>query len=193
MPKEVRTVIFDVEHREDYEGDGSGKLVGHAAVFDAPTEIAGAFQERIDPGAFADSIKEDDIRALFNHDPNYVLGRNTAGTLLLKEDKKGLHIEVDPPETQWAKDLMTSIKRNDIDQMSFGFQVIKEEWTAGDKGEQDMRTLKKVRLFDVSPVTFPAYEGTDVAVRSHDSWQKACNRINRAKIARRTLTLREKK
>jgi len=144
------------------EGDESTKIVGHAAVFDKPADIYG-FEEVIRKGAFADAIKQDDVRALWNHNPDYVLGRTKSGTLRLQEDDIGLAIENDPPETQWAKDLMISMERGDVDQMSFGFVVEEERWSK--RGEEpDLREIIKARLFDVSPVTFPAYEETDVQV-----------------------------
>ena len=183
MDKETRTFNFKLEVREDE----SPVITGHAAIFNEEADI-GFFREKIAPGAFSNSIKTDDVRALFNHDPNHVLGRNKAGTLKLSEDKDGLAIEIDPPDTQSARDLMTSMKRGDIDQMSFGFQVVKESWEEGEDNQLDLRTLDQVRLFDVSPVTFPAYEGTDVAVRSHDQWQKG--KSNRAEHARKVLKLR---
>jgi phage head maturation protease len=83
-----------------------------------------------------------------------------------------LKISIDPPDTQFARDLSISIGRGDINQMSFSFQVMEEEWERGEKKELDLRTIKRVKLFDISPVTFPAYEGTDIAVRSHDAWRK---------------------
>jgi len=161
--KEIRTFNFVCEER---------KMQGHAAVFGQETDIGGWMREKIEPGAFRASIKKDDVRALFNHDPNYVLGRSTVGTLKMSEDDVGLKISIEPPDTQWARDLAVSIERGDINQMSFAFQVQEEEWVRGDKKEPDLRILKKVRLFDVSPVTFPAYDGTDIAMRSHDAWQK---------------------
>ena len=184
--REVRTVSFSVEERADGK---LGKITGHAAVFDQETVIAGLFREKVAKGAFNDTIKVDDIRALFNHDSNHVLGRNKAGTLKLSEDEKGLAIEVEPPDTQFARDLMVSIERGDVDQMSFGFRVLHDEWERGEDEEKDLRTLRKVQLFDVSPVTFPAYEGTDVAVRSHDEWkaktEEASKKCLRAKLVRR--------
>lgn len=185
--KETRTFKFKIEARDDE----SPSISGHAAVFNEQADIMG-FREEIAPGAFSNSIKTDDVRALFNHDPNHVLGRNRAGTLKLHEDRKGLAIEVVPPDTQFSRDLMTSIKRGDIDQMSFGFQVVAEEWREGENGEPDLRTLKEVRLFDVSPVTFPAYTGTDVAVRSHNTWQKE-NKPYKVKLLKRQLKLRKAK
>ncbi len=140
------------------------KIVGHAAIFNSLSEELFFFREKIAPGAFSKTIKEADVRALWNHDPNYVLGRTKSGTLKLSEDEKGLAIEITPPNTQWARDLMETIKRGDVDQMSFGFQALREDWE-GDMNNP-VRVLKEVRLFDVSPVTFPAYPATDVSVRS---------------------------
>ena len=96
-------------------------LAGHAAVFDQEAVIWG-FREMVAPGAFKKTIKEADIRALFNHDPNHVLGRNRASTLRLSEDDLGLAYEIDLPETQFAIDLARSIERGDISQSSFSFE-----------------------------------------------------------------------
>lgn len=172
MEQMERSRPYSVELRVERRGDDAPKIIGHAAVFNQIGD-GGWFREQIAPGAFADSIAApDDIRALFNHDPNIVLGRNVSGTLRLSEDATGLAIEIDPPNTQAAKDLMVSMERGDISQMSFGFIALEEEWQYGENKEPDLRTLKKVRLFDVSPVTFPFYEGTDVTVkRSHDAWK----------------------
>lgn len=158
------------ELRAITNSDGLRKITGYAAVFDKLSEDLGWFREKIQPGAFAETIKTDDVRALWNHDSNFPLGRNRAGTLTLSEDEKGLKIEIDPPDTQWARDLMTSIDRGDVDQMSFGFQTLTDEWNMVD-GE-DVRTLIKVRLFDVSPVTFPAYPDTEVGLRSLEEYRK---------------------
>jgi HK97 family phage prohead protease len=189
--KETRTVEF----RLDDDGD-SPVLRGHAAVFNEEAEIYG-FREKIDKGAFKEAIKEDDVRALFNHDPNYVLGRNTAGTLRMNEDKQGLAVEIDPPDTQFARDLAVSMKRGDITQMSFGFQVKREEWQEGKDGEPDLRIIKEARLFDVSPVTYPAYVGTDisvnsVAVRSHEAWKKEQKPFSKTKLYKRRFKLNNK-
>ena len=149
------------------ESDGGMCIEGHAAVFDSWSETLGGifpFKEKVRKGAFAESIGRDDIRALFNHDPNYVLGRNRAGTLELVEDDVGLRVCITPPDTSWARDITTSIRRGDISQMSIGFVVEDDEWSS--KDGIDTRELKKVRLFDVSPVTFPAYTATDVGVRA---------------------------
>jgi HK97 family phage prohead protease len=169
--KEQRT--FDLELRVDRSE--KPKISGHAAVFNVMGD-GGWFREKVAPGAFADSIQVDDVRALFNHDANIVLGRNRSGTLKLHEDDRGLAIEIDPPDTQFARDLLISIERGDVTQMSFGFETIKDSWERSTEGNNlDVRTLEKVRLWDVSPVTFPFYKETDVAVRSHEEWEKSLN------------------
>ena len=144
--------------------DDDGGIVGYAAVFNEWSQPLGFFKERIRPGAFKKTLEESDVRALFNHDPNYVLGRNTAGSLDLKEDKQGLRFSINPPATQWANDLQVSVKRGDIDQASFGFEAIKDDWDH--KSEPMERELIEVRLFDVSVVTYPAYTQTKVTARS---------------------------
>lgn len=170
MKPERRTLQseFRIEQRED----GKKLIRGHAAVFNSETDL-GWFRERIAPGAFTESIGKDDVRALFNHDSNHILGRNTAGTLTMREDERGLYVEIAPPDTQVGRDLVTSIERGDISQMSFGFQTIKDSWETEENAAKDLRTLEKVKLWDVSPVTFPAYQETDVAVRSHDCWSQS--------------------
>lgn len=161
--KELRSFALN-EFRVDSTEGAQPKMYGHAAMFDSLSGDLGGFREMIAPGAFVKSLESADIRALFNHDSNIVLGRNKAGTLRLKEDKNGLAIEIDPPDTQAARDLIVSMSRGDINQMSFGFRTITDKWEKRD-GEW-LRTLKEVELFDVSPVTYPAYAATDIAVRS---------------------------
>lgn len=160
---EMERRAFLVEELRTIEGDNP-EIVGYAAVFNAMSADLGGFQEKIQRGAFSQSILADDIRALFNHDPNYVLGRNISGTLELSEDEQGLRIRVKVPNTSWARDLMESIRRGDINQMSFGFQTVKDLWEEREK--KVVRTLQQVKLFDVSPVTYPAYPQTSAAVRS---------------------------
>ena len=166
---------------------------GYASVFDSWSEELGGnqpFRERVIKGAFEETIQNDDIRALFNHDPNYVLGRNKAGTLTLEEDDKGLHVRITPPDTQWAKDLLVSIKRGDITQMSFGFTVILDRWNYEDN--TDVRELLKVKLYDVSPVTFPAYTQTECGIRSaYDNHQKEV--VKAKELAKQKLDLRKQK
>ncbi|HLD93920.1 MAG TPA: HK97 family phage prohead protease [Anaerolineales bacterium] len=171
VPDELERRAFAVNEFRVEQRDGKPIIEGHAAVFNQKADIFG-FTEEIAPGAFRDSIGTDDIRALFNHDSNFVLGRNRAKTLELSEDEHGLFISNRPPDTQWARDLLVSLQRGDISQMSFGFRTIEDEWKTVDG--MPHRTLKRVQLFDVSPVTFPAYPQTDVgvAMRSLGKWLK---------------------
>jgi len=161
--KHERRVSLDIECRA--AGDGSPQIVGYAALFNSLSEDLGGFREQIAPGAFS-TVKTDDVRALFNHKPDYVLGRNTAGTLNITEDAKGLRVEILPPDTAWATDLMASMKRGDINQMSFGFFTRADTWDS--VNGETIRTLIDVELFDVSVVTFPAYSETTVDVRALD-------------------------
>jgi uncharacterized protein len=194
MSREVRSVV-GIEIREaDSENGKKPKISGYAAKFDTPTVIGGAFIEKIAKGAFSESINSDtDVRALFNHDSNFVLGRQSNGTLTLREDDEGLFFEVSPPDTGWADDLVKSIKRGDISQMSFGFMIESQTWEDGE--DLDIRTLNKVSLIEVSPVTFPAYPDTSASVRSMQEWRAArkpaelvnddswANRVRRMKLA----------
>lgn len=166
---ERRTITLKELRVIDETDSGGNAIEGYASVFDSWSEELGGespFREKVVKGAFEETIQQDDIRALFNHDPNYVLGRNRSGTLELAEDEKGLRVRIIPPATQWAKDLLVSIKRGDITQMSFGFTVILDRWSYEDY--MDVRELLKVKLYDVSPVTFPAYTQTECGIRSMD-------------------------
>ena len=168
----VERRFFPAEMRVERQEDGPVKLRGYAAVFNSMSEDLGGFREIIKPGAFAEALKDSDVRCLFNHDPNIVLGRQRSGTLELREDEKGLYMEVDLPDTQAARDIAVLVERGDITQQSFGFTVAPdgETWEEQDNGTA-LRTLTKVsRLYDVSPVVFPAYPETDVALRSMRSW-----------------------
>ena len=151
--------------------DSPATLKGYAALFNKRSSDLGGFFEEISPGAFADTL-DGDVRALFNHDPNIVLGRTKSGTLDLLEDKRGLAFELRPPETTLVADqVLAPIERGDVSQMSFGFITIEDEWRT--EGKKEIRTLVKVELLDISPVTFPAYPQTKVAVRSLEAWREA--------------------
>jgi len=162
MEQERRAITDPVDVRAD---EGGLTLGGYAALYETSAEIAG-FTERIERGAFTEAVQRDDVRALFNHDPNYVLGRTHAGTLTLTEDARGLRYDVRLPETTWARDLHESIKRGDISQSSFAFRVDEEEWEKGTKATLPVRRIRKVTLYDVSPVTYPAYAQTTVSARA---------------------------
>jgi len=173
--KETRIFQFEKLNVEE-RADGMGpKITGYAAVFDKWSEDLGGFREKIRAGAFKKAIGKSDVRGLFNHDSNYVLGRQSNGTLTIKEDKNGLWMEIDPPDTQIIRDLVLApIKRGDIKEQSFAFVIAEggDEWKNlhGEKPNEPVtRTITEVdELFDVSPVTYPAYPDTSVALRSMD-------------------------
>ncbi len=140
-------------------------LTGYAAKFGVKSEDLGGFRETIKPGAFKRALSENqDVRALFNHDSSQVLGRSTAGTLELSEDSTGLKYRVKLPNTSYANDLHESVKRGDITQSSFGFRTQKQSWSEDTADSSaTLRTLEDVDLFDVSPVTYPAYPDATVS------------------------------
>ena len=150
--------IFNIETRVDSTEDGRDLVVGHASVYDSRSNNLGGFYEFIERGAFTEElITNSDVRALINHDPNLILARNTSGTLNLTADERGLKYEFEMPETSYGKDLAISMKRGDITQSSFAFTVAEDDWSTDDEGN-NIRTIKKIdRLYDVSPVTYPAY------------------------------------
>ncbi len=192
IEKEIRRLVGPVEIRATKEGDiETKKIVGHAAVFNILTDNLRWFREKIQPGAFAKTIKVDDIRALVDHDSSRILGRNTAGTLTLREDDEGLLVSILPPDTQVGRDIVTNIENGNITGMSFGFQTITDAWHIEDK--EEIRTLIEVKLFDVSPVTFPAYAETDVVVakRSLEHWEKEHKSQNKSQSMSMRLALAE--
>jgi HK97 family phage prohead protease len=158
---------FKPEIREAAEGQPT-TLYGYAVVFSSVTDICGLFNEQVAPGAFTETLKADPIVALANHDWSKVLGRNTAGTLRLTEDKRGLKFEIDIPDTTVGRDLAVSVQRGDIDSCSFGFEALEEKWDA----EQNLRTLLKCKLYEISIVANPAYGDTSVSARSAEEVHK---------------------
>ena len=166
--KETRQThdITLAEIRDD-SGDAtdSPKIVGYAAVYDSLSSDLGGFREKIDRGAFAESLRNnDEVHALFNHDDNKILGRRGSGTLRLWEDDDGLKVEIDPPNTPDGNDVVELLRRGDLVSMSFGFYNTKDTWETRD-GE-DIRTIESATLFDVSVVANPAYDATTVGVRN---------------------------
>lgn len=189
---EEREFVFDEEEeglkiRQD--GDDPPVIVGYASVFNKLSLPMGFGFERVQKGAWAESIRKDDIRALWNHDSNIVLGRNRAKptpTLNLKEDRKGLRVEIHPPS---SFDQIESIERGDVSGMSIRFTVQEQKFKNLDKPDETVRTIIKGTLREVSPVTFPAFPDTTVAVRaiqeliqadiSDDEWRRQAEERNR--------------
>lgn len=164
---EVRFISSAGLHAE--VGAGTKKqsptLRGHAAVFNALSHDLGGFREKILPGAFTESLKRKEVRALYHHDSSAILGRTRNGTLKLQEDRHGLAFELSLPRTQLGADMAELVARGDVSQMSFGFIVPKggDDWSY-ERG-QSIRTIKQVELLEISLVGEPAYSQTSVALR----------------------------
>ncbi|HNX44139.1 MAG TPA: HK97 family phage prohead protease [Bacteroidales bacterium] len=152
--------------------DGSRHVVGLAVVFNKRAPI-GDFFEQVAPEAIDDDVLNQDVRCLFNHDSNFVLGRTKAGTLKLTKTAEGLEYSLDMPVTTFGNEVLTAIKLGNVSGSSFGFTVKKDEWKELPGGIY-LRTILKIgKLFDVSPVTFPAYADTTVGIRSLEAWKRS--------------------
>lgn len=163
MNKETR-YLDSKEFRAVEDGDAR-YLEGYAAVFNSRSELLGNFVEVIEPGAFAD-VLENDAVALLNHDANYPLARVSNGTLTMQQDDVGLKVRFKLPDTSYARDIWTNVRDGLLKQMSFAFEVGKDSWSKLQDGTA-LRTIKTVkRLYDVSPVTYPAYPETSIQARS---------------------------
>ena len=162
--RQVRASMSDFITRED--GDNP-RIEGYFAVFNSNYEVFRGCTESIAPGAFTDELHSD-VRALIDHDTRLVLGRTTAGTLELREDERGLWggIDINPNDGE-AMNLYARVKRGDVSQCSFGFNIIDEEHMEREDGSHHI-TIKKVKLYEVSCCTFPAYEETAIEARKAD-------------------------
>lgn len=178
--KEVRDLMAGVELRLQPAPDGKpgpGTLVGYASVFGPLSGDLGDFREKIAPGAFDRALAASDVRALVNHDPNMLIGRQKAGTLRMVVDQLGLRYEVDLPDSPLGRDTAEAIRRGDLDGCSFSFTTERDAWDYS--GEVPIRTVLAVRdLYDVGPVAFPAYADTRVAMRSLDAARAAASPAN---------------
>lgn len=167
--------FFSSEVRAAIEENKPAVIEGYAAKFNSETEIGYLykFREKILPGAF-DDVLNDDIRCLFNHDPNQVLARcvNGTGTLKLQVDEVGLKYSYTTPDRQFARDLADAIATGDVSQSSFAFEIAEQRWIER-PDELELREIVKFsKLYDVSPVTYPAYADTEVAKRSFDAYKE---------------------
>jgi HK97 family phage prohead protease len=173
------------------EKDSPPVFYGYAAKFNSRSElIMGYFYEQIAKGAFADTITNDDIRCLIDHNPTLVLGRNRSKTLRMREDDSGLYIECTMPDTTYARDLQATVARGDVSGMSFAFVTEEDAWEYN-KDETPLRTLKRVGLQDVSIVTYPAYAATEVDVRSYERFKEIAP-VRSVDMAARQLAWRER-
>lgn len=165
--RQVRSIASNFKTREDGE---EKRIEGYFAVFNSTYEIAPGMSESIAPGAFAETLNGD-VRALIDHETMYVLGRNQAGTLELREDDKGLwgSILINPND-QDALNLYSRVERGDVNQCSFGFDILSEETDFQENGDVHW-TITQVKLYEVSVCTFPAYAETSVEARKEDREQ----------------------
>lgn len=162
--RQLRSIPTKFETREDGENP---TIEGYFAVFNSNYEIAPGMSESIAPGAFSRTLAND-VRALINHDTTLVLGRTKANTLELREDSHGLwgKISINPNDRD-AMNLYERVKRGDVDQCSFGFDLKEQDTEIRDDGAVHW-TIKDLDLFEVSCCTFPAYEQTNISARSKE-------------------------
>jgi len=167
MSKEIRSGE-PVEIRA--EGD-TISVSGYAAVFNSETIIGGSYREQIAPGAFADAIGRDDVMFLINHD-GLPMARTKSGTLTLAEDERGLYMSADLDSSDPdVRAIVPKMKRGDLDKMSFAFSPEVQSWD--DSGDMPLRTIRQASLYDVSIVTYPAYQDTDIGLRSLSEFRSA--------------------
>lgn len=159
-----------IEKRAEDDDNEFATIEGYAAVFNKRADLYW-FEEEILPGAF-DEVLKDDVRCLFNHDPNYILARSKdgKGTLTLSVDDRGLKYSYMTPDRSYARDLQNAIEAGDVSQSSFAFIASEVIWKdAENNDEKDLRQIKKIsKIYDVSPVTYPAYTDAEVGKRSFD-------------------------
>lgn len=193
-------------------GDESPRIVGRAAVFydgtkdteytlydaivsDDGRTLQPALIERINPRAFNRAVNDrQDVRALFNHDPNLVLGRTSSGTLVLSKSLRGLDYSIEPGKTTVANDVQEHIRRGDVTGSSFGFNVREQKFYFDEERQAEIREIMSVDLLDISPVTFPAYSSTSTGIRSEtdsaecrsawETWRKSMDEQRKEAMAR---------
>lgn len=154
--------------------NGTLRVEGYAAVFDTDADIGGYFIERIAPGAFAEAIGRDDVVFVFNHDQATVMARTSAGNLMLEEDDRGLRIAAElSTEDMDVQRVAAKMRAGNLSKMSFAFFADLEEWD--DRPETPIRTIKRASLVDVSVVTTPAYDATDIGLRSLEQHRRSSN------------------
>lgn len=178
MYRQTRSVPVNFHTRNDETGP---VIAGYFAVFNNPTELWPGCIEQIAPGAFSNSLNGD-VRALIDHDTRLVIGRTVAGTLTLREDATGLYGEIKINEHDSdAMNLYARVQRGDVSQCSFGFDIIAEDYVVGPDGQTCTWTIRDTTLYEVSVVTFPAYEATSVEARSVNANTLQMDRLERRK------------
>lgn len=171
---DLPTAQLELRSEDPTEDGRLGTLHGYAAVFNEDTVIdswEGRFVERIAPSAFKKTLadRSDRVKVLFNHGFDPSIGDKPLGKAsVMKEDERGLYVEVPLDDTSYNRDLVASLRSGALDGMSFRFSVTRDEW---EDAEMPVRTLKEVRLYEFGPVTFPAYDATTAGVRGRDAYQ----------------------
>lgn len=186
---EMRELTGNLELRET--DDGKRTLTGYAVKWEKKSHVLGyfrKFREQFKKGAFAESLKKDDQRFLWSHDTSKVLGRTKNGTLRLEEDDVGLRFELDLPNTTLGNDTYESIKRGDVDGVSFGFKMESHEIEEPDD-DLMLRTVTKAKLLEVSAVAFPAYPDSEVSARGYDPMKQYAKEEEEQAAKIRLLTL----
>lgn len=157
--------IFNMEETRAEQNEDKKVISGYAAVFEKLSIPMWGFKEKIQRGAFEKSLKSNNVKALWNHNRDLVLGSKDAATLTLAEDEKGLRFEIVLPDTQAGRDAYVLVKRGDVNQMSFGFNVKGQIWDETDP-KNVIRTITEADMHEISLTPFPAYKQTSAKVRS---------------------------
>ncbi|HDR7801355.1 TPA: HK97 family phage prohead protease [Bacillus tropicus] len=185
---EKRELLSSNLEIREVEG-GLRTIVGYAVKWEMKSVTMGywrRFKEQFKRGAFTDSLTQDDQLALWSHDYSQVLGRTKNGTLRLFEDEIGLRFELDLADTTLGDDTYKTIKRGDVDGVSFGFQMVKEEWDESDP-DNIVRSVTKAKLVEISPVAFPAYPDSQVSARSHDPYKQFVDERNQKELRKKLI------
>jgi HK97 family phage prohead protease len=171
LKTEVRYLAAPEFRVESRDGEPT-RITGYAAIYGSLSEDLGGFREKLNPGTFTRSLREQtDIRALVEHNDLLLIGRTSAGTLKVTEDERGLAVEITPPNTSVGRDLIENIRVGNLDKMSFRFNTRSDKWLKTDDGT--IRELSDVDLIEVSVVSTPAYKDTSIAIRSLQTWSKS--------------------
>lgn len=185
---EKRELLSSNLEIREVEG-GPRTIVGYAVKWEMKSVTMGywrRFKEQFKRGAFTDSLTQDDQLALWSHDYSQVLGRTKNGTLRLFEDEIGLRFELDLADTTLGDDTYKTIKRGDVDGVSFGFQMVKEEWDESDP-DNIVRSVTRAKLVEISPVAFPAYPDSQVLARSHDPYKQFVDERNQKDLRKKLI------
>jgi HK97 family phage prohead protease len=187
MSKELRSAQAAPEA---VRTEGGVTARGYAALYSNTTTIGGAFTEELSPNAFRDSLKDADLRALIDHDSGRIIGRQSAGTLRVNSDDKGLAVEIDLPDTTDGRDLAVLLERGDITGMSFAMRVEDEEWSEDLSTGLPHRLITRASIYEVSAVSFPAYPDTEIGLRSKEKSEAKVQKRQNYEAAQRRLKLK---